>query len=249
MTWLDVLVLVVLGLFGGSVATVAGLGGGLLIVGMALWFGPHAALAVTAPALVLGHLHRVWMLRRSLDRSVLLPFVAGVAPVAFVGSLIVAQLDAQVLRWVLVGVLLLAVLDVIGWLELPQSKAPTRARGRGWLVLGGAGVGSMMVTGGGAGVLAAPVLRGAGQRGDAMVVTLAGAAVAGHLARTLAYGHSAMLDANGLLGASVLAGALIGGNLLGRRVAPRLDDETRERVLRVAVLLGLVGAMAEAVWN
>jgi uncharacterized membrane protein YfcA len=236
----DLLVLVGLGLTTGAITTLAGLGGGLVIVGAAAWFGPHMALAVTAPALAIGHLHRAWLLRSQLDRRVLLPFGLAIAPVAFLGSLIAARLDADVLRWVLVAALALAVVDAF----VPDHEAP--ARDRRWLIPGGAGVGLLMASGGGAGVLAAPVLRTVGVRGDAMVATLAVGAVIGHVARTIAYGRAALLGVDSLLAALVLMLALVGGNLLGRRLCKRFDVRARERLLHGVVFASLAWALFEA---
>src|SRR5690349_10895588 len=76
-----------LGLLAGALTTVAGLGGGmLLLLALATLGEPHEALAVTAPALLVGNLHRLWMGRRELDRETALPLVAGALPGALVGG-------------------------------------------------------------------------------------------------------------------------------------------------------------------
>lgn len=240
----DLLVLLTLGVWTGALATVCGLGGGLIVVGCAAWFGPHAALALTAPSLLVSHFHRAWLLRERLDAHVLIPFAMAIAPVAFFGSVWAASLDAQLLRWVLVVAMLVALVDASGLLGRRRERASTRR----WLIPGGLGVGVMMASGGGAGVLAAPVLRSAGQRGEGLVASMAIGAVIGHLARMLAYRRvdATALDGVGLTLALVLTLALIGGNLLGRRIARRVEERTRERVLHAVVGLSLVIALVDA---
>ena len=62
---------VFLGLLAGILTTIAGQGGGLmLLLACSSMLGPHAALAVTAPALLFGNLHRSILLRGHIDRSV-----------------------------------------------------------------------------------------------------------------------------------------------------------------------------------
>lgn len=240
----DLLVLLTLGVWTGALATVCGLGGGLIVVGCAAWFGPHAALALTAPSLLVSHLHRAYLLRERLDARVLIRFGGAIAPVAFLGSLFAASLDEALLRWVLVAAMVVALVDASGLLGRTREATSSRR----WLIPGGLGVGVMMASGGGAGVLAAPVLRSAGQRGDALVASMAVGAVIGHLARVLAYRQveATALDGVALVLALVLTLALIGGNLLGRRIARRVDERTRERVLHGVVALSLVIALLDA---
>lgn len=239
----DLLILLLLGVAAGAVTTLAGLGGGLVVVVAAAWFGPHAALALTAPALAISHLHRAWLLRSRLDRRIVVPFGLAIAPVAFLGSLIAVRLDADALRWLLVVALAIAVVDSLG---LIGGRGDRELVDRRWLIPGGAGVGLMMASGGGAGVLAAPVLRAVGVRGDAMVASLAVGALIGHIARTLAYGRSSLLGAESLSAAVVLTIALVGGNLVGRRWSARIGERARERMLHVMVFASLALAVYEA---
>jgi uncharacterized membrane protein YfcA len=242
----DLLVLAFVGLLAGAITTLAGLGGGLVVVVAAAWFGPHAALALTAPALAISHLHRAWLLRSQLDRRVLVPFGLAIAPVAFVGSLLAARLDADVLRWLLVGVLAIAVVDGFASMRRRSDRERAEVADRRWLIPGGAGVGLLMASGGGAGVLAAPVLRSVGVHGDAMVASLAVGAVIGHVARTLAYGRASLLGAESLVAALALTIALVGGNLIGRRMCGWIGEAARERMLHGVVLASLGLALVEA---
>lgn len=63
--------LVPLGLIAGALTTLAGLGGGLMLVGtLSLLYDPRLALAITAPALLVGNLHRATMYRTFIDVGV-----------------------------------------------------------------------------------------------------------------------------------------------------------------------------------
>src|SRR5262249_45454596 len=71
------LLLPLLGLIAGVLTTIAGTGGGIILaLTMSLAMPPALALAVSAPALLLGNLHRAWVHRAEVDRRVA-PAVAG----------------------------------------------------------------------------------------------------------------------------------------------------------------------------
>src|SRR5688572_1452872 len=62
-----VALVVLLGIAAGFLTTVAGMGGGLLLVtALAVVWGPHVALPVTSLALLVGNLHRLALYRRHL---------------------------------------------------------------------------------------------------------------------------------------------------------------------------------------
>ena len=85
--------LVLLGLLAGLLTTVAGMGGGLfLIVALGVTRGPHVALALSAPALLLANLHRAWLFRAHLDRGVASRLAAGAIPGAILGAVVMQSL-------------------------------------------------------------------------------------------------------------------------------------------------------------
>src|SRR4051794_19686783 len=98
------LALVTLGCIAGTLTTLAGQGGGLfLLLVLAALLGPHQALAITAPALLLGNLHRAALFRESIDKSVAVRVIAGAVPGAFVGGILARVIPAWVLQIMLVG--------------------------------------------------------------------------------------------------------------------------------------------------
>lgn len=223
-----------LGVASGALTTLAGLGGGiLLLLALSLVWGPSAALAITAPALLLSNLHRFWMYRRDVDRRVAGSFVAGALPGSLVGGLLAARVPEGLLAWMMVGMTALALARAFGlwsWKPRPALLLPA-----------GAGIGVLTGTSGGAGVLAAPLLMSAGLSGQAYVATAALCAVAMHTGRVLAYGAGGLVTEETLLRTGILTAALLAGNLVGKRLRGRLLDERRGQRLEMATLVVCVG--------
>jgi uncharacterized membrane protein YfcA len=230
--------IVALGVFAGVLTTVAGLGGGmLLLLTLALVWDPARALACTAPALLVGNLHRVWMFRDALDRQRLSAFALGAVPGAIVGGLLAASVEAIVVHVVLVATTIFAVLRaVLRW----DWRVPTPS-----LAPAGAVVGALTGTSGGAGLLVAPVLLSTGLTGTAYIATVAGCAVAMHAGRIVGYAAGGLFTAELLALAAVATVAIVAGNLLGKRLRDSLkslpETAIEHGVLVVCVTLALVG--------
>jgi uncharacterized protein len=85
----EVVVLLALGLAAGVLTSLAGQGGGLfLLIACSALHGPRVALAMTAPALLLGNLHRAWIYRRTVDRPIAWRMTLGGLPGAVLGGLV-----------------------------------------------------------------------------------------------------------------------------------------------------------------
>lgn len=225
-----------LGVVAGMLTTVAGIGGGLVItLVLAVAWDPHLALAVSAPALLMGNVHRLWLLRAEVDRTAAL-LLAGPALVgAAAGGLVTAVLPHLVLRWLLVVVTVLAFLRELGWVWLP--------RGRRWLVGGGVLVGVTTATSGAGGLLLAPLMLAAGLRGLAFVATGAVVGTSMHVAQAVAFGSTGLLGLGELPIALVLGAAILVGNVVGRRLRPRLGERASHRLTWATLLVGLVLAV------
>lgn len=230
------MLLLLLGLASGALSTVAGMGGGMLLVlTLSLLHAPLVAIAVSAPALLLSNLHRSWLYRRSFDRRVAGAFVLGAVPGALAGSFATVALPEGALPFVLLGVALFAVargLGWVGWDPGPRSLTPAGAAVGGLAAVSGAG-------------LVGPVLFAVGLRGDVFIATASASAVALHFARAVGYGVGGLFDTATWSTAALLALGLVGGNLAGRHLRKRLGDEGTARVGYVAmaalVLLAVAG--------
>lgn len=220
---MELIGLAVLGMLGGALTTVAGLGGGMmLVVVLSVLRDPHYALAVTAPALLVSNGHRAWMFRKSIDRRVALAFAIGLVPGALGGGLLLPALPTWVLQVLLVTITLLALARARGywaWKPNPRAMAPI-----------GLGIGAVAATTGGAALMVGPVLMSAGLRGETYVATVALAGVSLHAGRVTGYALS------GLIGpeiapqiATLLAGLLV-GNLIGKKTRRSFPEGVETKV-------------------
>ena len=226
------LLLVLLGLAAGGLTTVAGLGGGLLMtLALAAVVGPKTALAIAAPALLLGNLHRVWLFRAHVERPLTLAAILGAAPGAFLGGLFAVAVPDAVLQWLLLGAAVFAVLQdrgLVHWQPGPRALGPVAFVS-----------GAMTATSGGGGLLLGPALLAGGVRGNAFVASCSAVATAMHLARIAAYGTGGELNQDTLAAAVYLGVAILAGNLAGRTLRGRLNAATSHR-LTMGVLIGCV---------
>lgn len=228
-----IVLLALLGVVSGALTTMAGMGGGiLLLLALSLAGGPAQALATTAPALLLSNLHRFSMFRRDVDRRVASSFILGALPGSVAGGLLAARVPEAALVWLMVAMTLLAVTRALGWWKWEPPRSV--------LAPAGAGIGVLTGTSGGAGVLVAPLLMASGLSGQAYIATAALCAVSMHTGRVIAYGAGGLVTKETLAGTAILTGALLVGNLVGKRLRLRLLDDRRAQRLELGTLLACV---------
>lgn len=232
------LVLLFLGLAAGVLTTVAGQGGGLLLLlATSAILDPRAALAITAPALLLGNLHRAVSLWRQIDRSVALRLIGGAIPGALLGGLGAGYLPPAALRVVMIALTAAALAKALGWVRF--TVAPRALTPAGFVV--GATTGAA----GGAGVLLAPVLLSLGLSGRAYVATSAAVAVSMHVGRVAGYVGLGLFSRQ-LVGWTVAVTlAIFVGNAVGGRAQAWLQPRARAVLeygtLVVCVALSVAG--------
>lgn len=235
---MELLGLSLLGVLGGALTTVAGLGGGMmLVVVLSLTHDPRFALAVTAPALLVSNGHRAWMFRESLDRRVAFAFAIGLVPGALGGGLLLPALPTWVLQALLVTVTLAALTRSRGWWSWkpnPRAMVPL-----------GVGIGGVAATTGGAALLVGPVLISAGLRGDAYVATVALTGVSLHAGRVAGYAISGLVRWESVPQIAALLVGLLVGNLIGKKTRRSFPQGVETQVelvaLCVCTLLAVVG--------
>lgn len=230
--------LVALGVLAGLVSTVAGFGGGMvLLLALSLVGSPQSALAITAPALLVGNLHRALAMRAEVEPRVAAPFALGALPGSVVGGLSLAVLPAELVRALMVAMTALAVARAAGWL----SWRPRAAQ----VAPAGFVIGALAASSGGAGLLMAPLLMAAGLSGGRYVATSAAGAVAMHVGRVIGYRGAGLFDRDTLLAAATLTLAILVGNALGararRRITPGLALAIERGALLVAAGLATLG--------
>lgn len=230
-----------LGVAAGALTSAAGFGGGLVItLGLSLVLGPAPALAVGAPALMLGHTHRAIKMRRSADRKAAWALCLGAVPGSILGAMTLVALPASAIWWILLVATLLGVAEFSG--RIPRKF------GRRMLTPGGAAVGWLAAAAGVGGLLLPAVMLGAGLSGATFVATAAMASMAVSAVRIAMYGASGLIDGPSLL---LSAGAGVGvllGNAIGLRIL-RVMTARRQRivagvVLGLCVLASAYGALA-----
>ncbi len=232
------MVVFALGVVAGLLTTVTGMGGGmLLLLALSVLWDPWAALAATAPALLVGNTHRAWMYRAAIERRIALAIAGGGLPGSFLGGLFITEVPAGVLHVMMAAMVGLAAVKVLGGLRLQVSAR--------LLLPVGAINGAVTAGAGGAGLLTAPLLMSAGLSGEAYVATAAVCSLSMHAGRLAAYG-AADLVTPALLAWSVgLALAITLGNALGHRIRARVDAALSRRLelgaLLTAAGLALVG--------
>ena len=239
-TVLEMILLALLGLVAGVLTTVAGMGGGLfLLVALGLVYGPHVALVVTTPALLVSNLHRGWLFRTEIDWRLSRLIAMGVIPGAIVGALILPGLPAMVVATLFTASTVFAMLRATGRITLaPQPR---------WITAYSFAIGALAATSGGAGMLIAPLVLCSGASGGRYVATVAIGAVAMHLARVIGYGSVGLLVPAHLLDAAVILGGLLAGNLVGLRLRPRVGPRTERSIELGALLVANLFASAAVV--
>lgn len=230
--------LLVLGVLAGGLTTVAGLGGGvLLVLAVSLTHSPAEALAMTSPALLVGNLHRLAIGRDAVDRRVARAFACGALPGSALGGALAVSLPAALLEVLLVAGTGLALLQASGRLAFRPGAAA--------LVPAGCGVGMLAATTGTGGLLVSPLLLATGLRGATYVATAAAGAVALHVGRIAGYGFGGLVTRETLGASIVLAAAILVGNAIGQRVRRCIDARVSTRlefgVLIVCVALAVAG--------
>ncbi|MEW5851823.1 MAG: sulfite exporter TauE/SafE family protein [Myxococcota bacterium] len=227
-----------MGVAAGALTTVAGLGGGmLLLLALSMIVDPAVALAATAPALLVGNAHRAWIYRAQIDREVATRFALGAFPGSLLGGLVAAAVPGFVLRYVMVALVALAVLRASGRMRWSPPRA--------LMTPVALGIGALTATGGGAAVLVAPLMSAAGLTAERYVATTATAAVAMHVGRLAAYGAGGLLSTQVLQLGALLTVTILLGNVVGqwlrRRMHAGLSARVELGVMLVCCGLALAG--------
>jgi uncharacterized protein len=227
-----------LGVLAGVLTTLAGLGGGILLqVALSLIVGPRTALAITAPALLIGNLHRAVMYRTQIHVPTARAFVMGALPGSIVGGLAAVVMPPSIMNVLMIAMTTLAVTrhaKIWNWKPSASLMVPAAAV-----------IGAVSATSGGAGLLVSPLILSTGLTSEAYVSTVAVAAVSMHLGRLVAYSAGGIVDVHTLTYGAMLAVAILMGNTVGAWVRKHISASTGPRievgVLCVATVLAVAG--------
>ncbi len=229
---MDLLILIPLGLAAGAITTFAGVGGGMMMtIVLAALVGPQAALAMVAPALLLGNLHRVVTHRGDVSRRVALVGVVGAAPGGLVGGLLAISLSdtaLNVLLFVVIALALMREVGVFAW--RPSARALFPITFVAGIVTG---------TSGGGGLVLGPALLAAGLRGATFVATSSAISLGVHTCRIFAYGMGGLVSVSTMTSSLVLALTIVIGNSLGKRARGKAGEELQTKVTYGVLLTGV----------
>jgi uncharacterized protein len=224
-------------LIAGTLDTVAGFGGALLLIPiLVIAVGSKDAVLLSALIPLGWNVVRMILLRQSVDWRAALLFAVGILPGAFLGARLLEDLDADLVR-VAIG----AVLVVFGgyyvlrlYFELPAVKGLKRWTFPVIGLLTGA-IGSLL--GAGHGPLQTWALGAAdlGPRAISATNGVVGAVTA--VARLIGYGSQGLLhDGLWIPGAvGIVTGGV--GAMLGVRLSRRAKDSTLELIIGMALIL------------
>ena len=220
------------GVVAGGLAAVAGFGiGSVLTPVLAVETGTRLAVAAVAIPHLIGSAQRLWLLRRHVDRRVLLGFGITSAIGGLLGALLQSIVAAPALA-IVFGLALVAtgVAELTGWMR--HVRWSTRAAWVAGLVSGL--LGGMV---GNQGSVRSASLLGFEVPKESFVATATAIALFVDVARVPVYfvtQGSQILALWPLLVVST-AGVLV-GTLLGTRVLHRIDDKSFHRTVGVALL-------------
>lgn len=238
MTPLTILALLAAGIVAGGLTTIAGLGGGiLLIAGLSMVWNPAMVIAMTAPALFVGNASRVAFLFRDVDWKLVGRFATTGVPTALVASLVAAYAPRSVIQVAIAALLFAFVAHEV----FKPKKAEVPATGSPWLAVGaGAIAGTVSGLSGGAGFVATPLLERMGLTPKQVVATSGACMGLVHLSKGVGFSMGAVLTP-ALLPASVtLAVGIMAGNALGTRVLAGLSKEAFRRLLLGTLLVAAI---------
>jgi uncharacterized membrane protein YfcA len=233
--------IVLVGLVAAGIASVTGFGiGSLLTPVLAIQTGTKVAVAAVAIPHVVGTAQRFWLLRRHVDRRVLLGFGIASAVGGLAGALVHVRVSSRALTVVFgVVVALAGVSELTGWMRRVRW-----GRGSAWAAGGISGALGGMV--GNQGGIRTAALLGFEVPKESFVATATAIGLYVDAARLPVYLATQWSDLVRVWPLVLVAtAAVVAGTALGTRVLGRLQQATFRRVIGVLlVTLGIYMAVA-----
>jgi uncharacterized membrane protein YfcA len=226
-------------LIAGSLDTVAGFGGGLLLMPVLVLVMGSVDAVLVAPIIFLGwNIPRVVLLRESINWKSVLLFSIGIVPGTLVGTMLLKSIDPSLLQ---TAIALLLILFGAYYLLRLYAELPSLRRLSGWALplIGFVSAVIGAILGAGHGPLQSIALSASALTPHAIAATNGALGGVSSIVRIGVYLIEGLLTSTiwtlGLVGA---AGGWLGG-VLGVRISRRTKDSTLE--LMIAVLLIIAG--------
>lgn len=215
--------------FTSAFGVVAGLGGGVLMIGAMATVLPTAAIIPIHGAVQAGtNLTRIFIMHRLVRRHAILPFAFGAVIGGSTGGSIVVSLPPAILQAILA-----AFLVYVAWVPGITAGAPSARR---FFTLGAfGGLISMFV--GATGTLLAPWVRGVSDDRRVFVATHAAIMIFIHLLKVIVFGilGFAFFEYIPLLAAMIAMS--FAGNWVGVRLLNRMPEHVFRRVFQIVITL------------
>lgn len=204
--------LIVLAAFGTAVFhSVGGFAGGLLLaICLAPILGVKETVPVTATAITISNLTRVWVFRHSVQWRSFAAVFGTALPFIVLSAVIYISLPVRAVA-LLLGVFLLLAVPVRRAMDRRNFKVGSRG-----LALAAVPYGLISGSTFGAGMMLAPFLMGAGLAGEYLVGTVAAIGFCLNLTKSLVFGFSPLLDGDLFLKGVVIGLFTIPGAYVGR---------------------------------
>jgi uncharacterized protein len=232
--------LALFGVIAGILTTLTGQGGGLfLLLVLSYRVGPHAALALSSPALLFGNLHRVLTFRKSIVISAAVRFSVGALPGSILGGFFASAMPARIVQTALLLMTAVTLAKALGLLRFELSPVIYP-----WA---GLSLGFLTGTSGGAGILVSPVLLASGLSGAPYIATQSVIAVTMHLGRIVAYGYTGLFQGTVYMHIATVTFSIFAGNIFADRIKRRMTSTAISRIeyvtLIACTLLAVTGSI------
>jgi len=228
------LALVALAAFGTALFhSVGGFAGGLLLaICLAPIIGVKETVPVTATAMIVSHMTRVWVFRRAVAWHVFRPVFAVAVPGIALGAIVYIALPVGIVAVVL-GLFLVAAVPLRRYLAKREF-----AVGRRGLALAAVPYGLISGTTFGGGMLLAPVLLAAGLAGEPLVATVASLGFGLNVTKTVIFGFSPLLTRELALAGLLVGLCTIPGAYAGRWIVRRTPIRVHIVFVEALILVG-----------
>lgn len=215
-----------------TLAAVTGFGGAAVLLPLlTLAVGVRDAIPILTVAQLIGNGSRVWFNRRELDWTVVGWFALGGVPLALIGGLLFARTPLTAITRLL-GVFLLL---VVIWRRV-RPETTWRPPLRSFAVIGGCGS-FLSALVGSVGPLMAPFFLAYGLVKGAYIGTEALSTVVMHVAKLVAYQHTAILSGPGVALGLALGPLMILGSWAGKLIVTRLPAAAFVFLIEVTMAL------------
>lgn len=206
------IILIVLAAFGTAVFhSVGGFAGGLLLaICLAPILGVKETVPVTATAMIVSNMTRVWVFRHSVSWRAFAAVFGSAMPFMILSAIVYISLPVSIVA-ILLGVFLLISVPLRRYMNKRDFKVGSRG-----LALAAVPYGMIAGSTFGAGMMLAPFLMGAGLAGEYLVGTVAALGFGLNIIKSVVFGFSPLLDANLFVKGIVIGLCTIPGAFVGR---------------------------------